>query len=542
MKIFFYISLAFSFLTVLPAEENRETAEKLQKHLKELRAVMEELDEAETRKANQIVDYLTPQLEQFEGGSSEGILNWLGQVSGQGNFPPVLLGKVKALEQDLRQIQKAREEERIAELTLFLEKLSKSLQEATQPEHLDRCLVELHQLTGNQSYGSRQTNPELAVLARKVSESRSVISEWQNYLMAEAAGDIKACRRSLENISRSLTQNPILPRSYVLRLLNPQAALQEQPKEPQEDDLAERDQVLISFEEIVQRFSRDGEVEQALQSLRNLPIAQLDDQEVKSFQAGVLIAEELKRLSTKETLGELMKSLKRLDSLQSRRGRSSFWTVRNQVLCLWLNENYKDLGYFADWKKESALQVFEGWMEQAIEERDWKMVVRMFPDFQSLHQNSNDYYLYNRIQDLDAIRGIMRGEEAERNQQWAQAIREYQKSIEKATYSKLVIAPFEALRRLKNAHPEEFALAIEEVQTETRLEMEARVLSLRQQLGAFPDARRSGPIRKEVKEFLQAQVQQEFAKYLNAQHLLKEGSSTNEDKEKGETDFSQGKD
>jgi len=45
---------------------------------------------------------------------------------------------------------------------------------------------------------------------------------WQDYLIAEETGNLQASRTKLDYISSQLASTPILPRSMVLRLLNPQ--------------------------------------------------------------------------------------------------------------------------------------------------------------------------------------------------------------------------------------------------------------------------------------------------------------------------------
>jgi len=178
---------------------------------------------------------LTTQLiQKVDDGNYPSLYQLIQQSSSYTAIPDDYSKALSLLKKEVKKHLEESQTTELNELTKLLDLIKSEILSSKQPEDLDELLsiVSTKSAQFSRSYSSEQ-NKELSSLQTKISNSPDILSEWQNYLIAENLKDSKACRRALENLSRSLTRTPIIPRSHILRLLNPRPTPEETDSTPQ---------------------------------------------------------------------------------------------------------------------------------------------------------------------------------------------------------------------------------------------------------------------------------------------------------------------
>jgi hypothetical protein len=77
---------------------------------------------------------------------------------------------------------------------------------------------------------SYRENTKLSELNQQAQSLIQIVSNWQNYLIAKENKNESEMKNNLQQISSQLSSTPVIPRSFVLRLLNPNAHLVVSPQ------------------------------------------------------------------------------------------------------------------------------------------------------------------------------------------------------------------------------------------------------------------------------------------------------------------------
>lgn len=152
-------------------------------------------------------------------GELTGISEYGAQSAGDGLAKiPDLKAKMHEFTQSVKEEATRRDSAKITEAEALISRVAETLKNAKKAEELDALMLALSK-SKLPDYGS---NPKLQATSRDLQGTLQIVGNWQEYLIAEETGNTQSSCNQLEQISSQLSTTPILPRSTVLRLLNPQ--------------------------------------------------------------------------------------------------------------------------------------------------------------------------------------------------------------------------------------------------------------------------------------------------------------------------------
>ncbi len=102
------------------------------------------------------------------------------------------------------------------EVEQFHQDLGKKLLNAKQVAEIDSILVRLVAL--KEKCISR--NGEYHKISNKIDQTTTIVSGWQDYLSCVANKDVQGAKNHMQNISRSIIRNPLIPRSEILKIVS----------------------------------------------------------------------------------------------------------------------------------------------------------------------------------------------------------------------------------------------------------------------------------------------------------------------------------
>lgn len=130
---------------------------------------------------------------------------------------PEIAAKIDAFTKSVKEEVERRESAKVAAVEVLIAQVADQLKSAKKAEDLDALLLEL----GKNKTAEYGNNPKLSALYREMQGALQIVGNWQEYLIAEETGNAQESRSNLQQISSQLSSTPIIPRSIVLRLLNP---------------------------------------------------------------------------------------------------------------------------------------------------------------------------------------------------------------------------------------------------------------------------------------------------------------------------------
>lgn len=364
------------------------------------------------------------------------------------------------------------------------EKVGERLRKAKRPEELDDILVKLTELSERPNYQSQNSykSKEINSLTGKLQGSVQIVSKWQDYLIADNQRNAKACRSALQNISSSLSRNPIIPRSYVLRLLNPELPSQESRSEEEEQleaDITPSHQPL-SFAEIIENYRKDLNTSQALDSLRLLPSAQLSDRGVKKALENFTIFAEVEKLAPTASFTELIELANKL-RMKERDTPLFFRPALDKLLTRALK---KEFNLSSSGGTSSPFVLLENEIETAAKNENWFHMGKLLEAYKHLGKTVINYQLYKYDEDAtEIIQHLMLGKKSEELDDVRNAVIHYRAASTKSRSLFLAGLGFDQLKKIKTKQGDKFNQLLQEADLDQELKRMERIknLDLREQ-------------------------------------------------------------
>jgi hypothetical protein len=293
-----------------------------------------------------------------------------------------------------------RDAEKITEAEALMSRVAETLKNARKAEELDPLMLEL-----SKSKVSEYSNqPKLQATARSLQGALQIVTNWQEYLIAEETGNAQSRRSLLERISSQLAATPILPRSIVLRLLNPQT-----PETPQ---IAARETGMTraSFNEIQNKFIESGDSAGTLEKLADLPDELLRHAEISSFMRSLRMIEELRILEPSMSEAEVLANIRNLQNSSS----ENRFRLNRAIDQIALNAIARSHGIETpSANTTSARKVLESIASTAVAERNWRKLRKAIHSLDSLGSGAYSTDSHKRTQDLKILSLLELGETAE---------------------------------------------------------------------------------------------------------------------------------
>jgi len=293
------------------------------------------------------------QLSRF--GNEGGLL----ESGGMAARVPGLSEQLAALSALVKKQQEAREQEQIREAEALLARVGGTLKTAKKAEELDGLLAELSAYRNSDYAGSRR----LSAIHQNLQSALQIVGNWQEYLIAEESGNFQESRNNLQQVSSQLSSHPIIPRSLVLRLLNPAppkraASGDGRPEEPSR-----------SIDGIVARLAETGDSAAALAELGSTPRAALADSNTANLLRTVESIEILRRLEPTMSEAEVFANLRTIASNSHQQGRLTFNLALEQIAINAIARNHGIEPPSA--KSTSARKLMESIAIGARDRKDW---------------------------------------------------------------------------------------------------------------------------------------------------------------------------
>jgi hypothetical protein len=174
---------------------------------------------------------------------------------------PSLMEKIQEFTKSVTEEVERRDEAKIAEAEALLSKVAETLMASKKAEDLDAIMLTMSEMRLNESGSS----PKLRAKASGIINALQITRFWQEYLIADEAGNTQDRRKQLEQVSAQLASNLIVPRSFVLRLIYPKSA-----KAPG-DNANVTAVTRLSLDDIKTQLSETGDSAAALAAVKSMP-------------------------------------------------------------------------------------------------------------------------------------------------------------------------------------------------------------------------------------------------------------------------------
>jgi hypothetical protein len=140
-----------------------------------------------------------------------------------GNFEPSKKAQegIANLKKALKDEQKQKTQELIAELQGVLDTARDKIVRAEEPEELDKVLATLSRNRFNnmgENQGHDSNDPTVRALLSEIGSARQFVTSWQDYLQANISGNTSQAAQSLRNLTSQETT--LIPRSQILARLD----------------------------------------------------------------------------------------------------------------------------------------------------------------------------------------------------------------------------------------------------------------------------------------------------------------------------------
>ena len=446
MKISSRIAGILSAILIATASLHGQAAD-WSAQIDEIRALLKPAD-ADTSVAKAVKAYLARYPDTWqnlletgqETSFSEYALKSLGSVDL--SAVPDLAEKITALSKSVKEESERRDAAKTAEANALIEQAGETLKTAKKAEDLDALMLTLSKAKISDS----ENNRKLATISRQLQDALQITRYWQDYLIARETGNAEKVRSNLESISSQLSNTPIVPRSLVLRLLNPEAAKAVNANE------ATPAMPANPLEEIQSRLAESGDSATALAELKAMPRTQRSNSDESSLLRFVQTIEELRKLEPGMAESEVFANLR---NIQNNQGRNASNRAIEQVA---LNAIARSYGIKTpDAKITSARKVLDSLALTARDAQDWPQLRKVINSLDNLGSGSYSPDSQKRIYDLKIISLLVLGQAAEQRHDLEAAATAYlEASSIDGQYLQREVA-YNKLADLKEKSPERIA-------------------------------------------------------------------------------------
>lgn len=426
---------------------------------------------------------------------------------------------------DLKQIAQESEDKELSEIQAILDQIKTTLYKAKKPEDLDDllALVSSKSKLSSHSYSFSNTqNKELKALKQSLQSSGRIVSEWQNYLIAEIANDSQKCRRSLENLSHSLAENPIIPRSYVLRLLNPvpeEQAPTSQGAHTELDTGQKTEEAIpaanfIPFTDIVQKLTNGEDVQVVSDLIQQLPQAQFESREVTNFNGALMVLKGFDTMSNTSSFNAAMDYFGRNHRSSSDIRLNTFAKARNKIIMPILWEKYADVLTRTKEQFHSPESLLDHIFDLVRKEKNWQRAISVTKDLEiyaDFLRSPSETSYRNKA---SALTYLAKAEAASGTGEVGLGIKNYRTAISKTDDPLIFQICFEGLKNLRETYPKEYNAASELEKATTFIDLDqrlARYAYSRRQPG-YRDRHSESAITPEIQKLIAEAVQVELSK------------------------------
>ncbi len=432
-----------------------------------------------------------------------------------------------SLNAELKRLIEESEGKEISEIKSILEQIKTTIYKSKKPEDLDDLLALVSsksKLFSSHSHSFSSTqNKELKALKQSLQSSGRIVSEWQNYLIAEIANNSQECRRSLENLSRSLTENPIIPRSYVLRLLNPvpveQASATQGAHTSSDGDQNTEDTPIPAtnftpFPDIVQRLTDGEDIQVVSDLIQQLPQAQFDSREVTNFNGALMVLKGFDTKSNTSSFNEAMDYLRRSHRSSSDIRLDTFAKARNKIIMPILLEKYADVLTDTNEQFHSPESLLNHLFDLVRKEKNWQRSISVTKDLETyadfLRSPSETSYRNK----ASALTSLAKAEAASVTGEVGLGIKNYRTAISKTDDPLIFQICFEGLQNLRETYPEEYNAASELEKATTFVELDQRLAryAYSRRQSSYRDRHSESAITPEVQKLITETIQVELSK------------------------------
>ncbi|MEI7908720.1 MAG: hypothetical protein WCK77_03690 [Verrucomicrobiota bacterium] len=314
---------------------------------------------------------------------------------------PDLATKIAAFNNSVKEEIARREAARIAEAEALLARVGDNLKSAKKAEDLDSLVLALSKNKISES----GRNPKLSALSRDLQGAAQIVVYWQDYLIAEETGNSQTSHSKLESISSQLGSNPVLPRSLVLRLLNPQGL---QPAAAKDGGKA---QSRISLDEIQTKLTDSGDSAGALAALKALPLGQFSNSDDGYLKRAVQAVEDLRKLEPAMAESEVFANIRTIQQSGQNQNRYLLARAIDQIA---LNAIARSYGIeVPSAKVASARNVLETMAMSAKDKQDWPQLRRVTNSLEGLGTTEYTSGVPKRSYDLKILALLELGKAAE---------------------------------------------------------------------------------------------------------------------------------
>lgn len=313
---------------------------------------------------------------------------------------PGLAEQLRVVSALVKKRQEALERAQIDEAEALLARVGEALKTARKAEELDALLADLSAYRNDDYAGSRR----LSALYRNLQSALQIVGNWQEYLIAEESGDFRASRENLQQVASQLSTHPVIPRSLVLRLLNPVAPKREA------DGGGRSEQASRGIEGVIARLAETGDSAAALAELKAGSKAALADSNGAELLRNLEAIEVLRRLEPTMSEAEVFANLRNLASNSQQNGRFTFNLAVDQIALNTIARHYGIETPAA--KSTSARMVLESIAVEARDKRDWPKLRKAIQSLDQLAPGSYSSDSAKRSFDLKIIALLELGEAA----------------------------------------------------------------------------------------------------------------------------------
>jgi uncharacterized protein (DUF2267 family) len=314
---------------------------------------------------------------------------------------PGLTEKIQELTKSVAEEAARRDAAKIADAETLISRVVEVLKNAKKAEELDALMLALSKSKVSE-YGN---NPKLQATSRELQGALQIVGNWQEYLIAEETGNSQTRRSHLQQISSQLATTPILPRSIVLRLLNPSHA--DTPLPTVQKPTVER----VSLDVIQSKLTESGDSTAILAELNAIPEEALRNSDNSSFVRTVRMVEDLRMLEPAMSEAEVFANIRSIQNNTSQ-NRFTFSRAIDQIALNAIARSYGIESPSA--KTTSARKVLESIATDATSNKDWTKLRKAINSLDSVGSNAYGTDSHKRINDLKILSLLELGETAQK--------------------------------------------------------------------------------------------------------------------------------
>lgn len=433
---------------------------------------------------------------------------------------PDLASKIEAFSKSAKEESERREEAKIAAAEALLAQVGDQLKNARKAEDLDALMLTLN----TNKISDYDNSPKLSALSRQLQGALQITANWQEYLIAEETGNAQQSRSSLQQVSSQLASTPVLPRSIVLRLLNPTAPIVD-PKG------TEPTQARTSVEAVMARLAESGDSAAATEELKSVPKTSLSGSDESNFPKYLQTVEDLRKLEPTMSESEAFTNIRMV--LQQSQGRFFLTRAIDQIAINAIARSYGIANLSA--RNTSARKVLEGIVAEARQQQDWPKLRKVMISMENLNGATYGQEASKRTADFKIISLLELGKVAEERDDFEGAATAYlEASSIDGLYLQREVA-YAKLADLKKNSPDQVAPVLAKAEESRQRAEAARYVAdmeVRERLMRSREIPDDRPRSREEMSKLRLMVQEVVAEFLKEKRLEADKPIENDPKTK----------